>query len=128
MRNSGLLGINFDLTDGTGVITVDHVKYSTNANGTWELWASGNSGSTYTKVGSSSTALSTAAFTVNLTGPVRLKVRKTDGDTGRFSFDNITVQSYAGDTTTPLPAPTSTGGGKKFLFDASYAETASNAD
>ena len=87
-----------------------------------------NSGSTYTKVGSnSSTALSTATFTVNLTGPVRLQVRKTNGDTGRLSFD-ITVQSYAGGTTTPLPTPTSTGGGKKFLFDASHAETAGNAD
>jgi len=119
--------MKFDLTGGTGVITVDHVKYSTSTNGTWELWASGNSGSTYTKVGSSSTALSTAAFTVNLTGPVRLKVRKTNGDTGRFSFDNIMVQSYAGYTTTPLPTPTPTGS-KKFLFDASHAETAGNAD
>ena len=120
--------MNFDLTGGAGVVTVDHAKYGTDANGTWELWVSGNSGSTYAKVGStvttSSVALSTASFTVNLTGTVRLPVRKTDGTTSRLNFDNITVQSYAG-TGGGTPPPTS---GKKFLFDASHAETAGNAD
>ncbi len=128
VRNSGLLGMNFDLTGGAGVVTVDHAKYGTDANGTWELWASTSSGSAYAKVGSTitsnSTALSTASFTVNLTGTVRLQVRKTDASTGRLNFDNITVQSYAGTATTPPP----TTGGKKFLFDASHAETAGNAD
>ena len=128
VRNSGLLGMNFDLTGGAGVVTVDHAKYGTDANSTWELWVSGNSGSTYAKVGStittSNVALSTASFTVNLTGTVRLQVRKTDGTTSRLNFDNITVQSYAG-TGGGTPLPT---GGKKFLFDASHAETAGNAD
>ena len=130
VRNSGLLGMNFDLTGGAGVVTVDHAKYGTDANGTWELWASANSGSSYAKVGStvtsSSTALSTASFTVNLSGTVRLQVRKTDASTGRLNFDNITVQSYSGST--PPPPPPTTGGGTKFLFDASHAETAGNAD
>ena len=127
VRNSGSLSMNFDLTGGAGVVTVAHAVYGTDASGTWELWASGNSGSTYAKVGStitsSSPALSTASFTVNLTGTVRLQVRKTDASTGRLNFDNITVESYAGGTTPPP-----TGGGKKFLFDASHAETAGNAD
>ena len=125
VRNSGSLSMNFDLTGGAGAVTVDHAKYSTDASSTWELWASSNSGSTYAKVGStittSSTALSTASFTVNLAGTVRLQVRKTDGTTNRLNFDNITVQSYSSGT----PPPT---GGKKFLFDASHAETAGNAD
>ena len=133
VRNSGLLSMNFDLTGGAGIVTVAHAKYGSDASGTWELWASGNSGSSYAKVGStittSSTALSTASFTVNLTGTVRLQVRKTDGSTNRLSFDNITVESYAGTSTggggtTPPPST----GGKKFLFDASHAETAGNAD
>ena len=127
VRNSGLLSMNFDLTGGAGVVTVGHGLYGTDASGTWELWASINSGSTYAKVGStittSSTALSTASFTVNLAGTVRLQVRKTDASTNRLNFDNITVESYAGGTTPPP-----TGGGKKFLFDASHAETAGNAD
>ena len=127
VRNSGLLSMNFDLAGGAGVVTVAHAKYGTDASSTWELWASSNSGSTYAKVGStitsSGTALSTASFTVNLTGTVRLQVRKTDGTANRVNFDNITVESYAGGTT---PPPST--GGKKFLFDASHAETAGNAD
>ena len=127
VRNSGLLGMNYDLSDGAGVVTVGHAKYGTDASGTWELWASANSGSSYAKVGStittSSTSLQTASFTVNLAGTVRLQVRKTDGTTNRINFDNITVQSYGGATT---PPPTT--GGKKFLFDASHAEMAGNAD
>ena len=130
VRNSGTVGMNFDLTGGAGVVTVAHAVYGTDPSGTWELWASSNSGSSYAKVGStittSSTALSTASFTVNIVGTVRLQVRKTDAGTNRLNFDNITVESYAGGTTTP-PPPTGTGG-KKFLFDASHAETAGNAD
>ena len=132
VRNSGSLSMNFDLTGGAGVVTVAHAVYGTDASGTWELWASANSGSSYAKVGStiasSSTALSTASFAVNLTGTVRLQVRKTDGGTGRLNFDNIAVESYAGTSggggTTPPPST----GGKKFLFDASHAELAGNAD
>ena len=127
VRNSGSLSMNFDLTGGAGVVTVAHAVYGTDASGTWELWASANSGSSYAKVGStittSSTSLSTASFTVNLAGNVRLQVRKTDGSTDRVNFDNITVESYAGGTT---PPPST--GGKKFLFDATHAETAGNAD
>jgi len=129
VRNSGTVGMNFDLSGGAGVVTVAHAKYGSDASGTWELWASGNSGSSYAKVGStittSGTALSTASFTVNLTGTVRLQIRKTDGSTNRLNFDNITVESYSGTGGTTPPPST---GGKKFLFDASHAETAGNAD
>lgn len=129
VRNSGSLSMNFDLTGGAGVVTVAHAKYGTDASSTWELWASSNSGSSYAKVGStittSSTTLSTASFTVNLAGTVRLQVRKTDGSTNRLNFDNITVESYAGGGGTTPPPST---GGNKFLFDATHAETAGNAD
>ena len=130
VRNSGSLSMNFDLTGGAGVVTVAHAVYGTDASGTWELWASANSGSSYAKMGStittSSTSLSTASFTVNLAGTVRLQVRKTDGSTGRLNFDNITVESYAGTSGGSTPPPST--GGKKFLFDAGHAETAGNAD
>jgi len=131
VRNSGSLSMNFDLSGGAGVVTVGHALYGTDASGTWELWASSNGGSSYAKVGStittSSATLSTASFTVNIAGAVRLQVRKTDGTTNRLNFDNIAVESYAGTgggTTTPPPST----GGKKFLFDATHAELAGNAD
>ncbi len=66
VRNSGTLTMNFNLSSGAGVVTLDHALYGSDASGTWELWASGNGGSSFAKVGStvstSSTALKTASF------------------------------------------------------------------
>lgn len=130
VRNSGALSMSFDLSAGAGTVTIAHALYGTDASGTWELWASSNGGSSYTKVGStittSSTTLSTASFAVNIAGTVRLQVRKTDGSINRLNFDNITVESYGG-TSTGGGGGTTTGG-KKFLFDASHGELAGNAD
>lgn len=127
VRNVGKLTMNFNTTAGAGVVTVQHAVYSTDASSTWELWASTNSGSTYTKVGStittSSTSLQTASFTANLAGTVRLQIRKISGGTNRINFDNITIEQYGGGGT---PPPTGTG--KKFLFDGSHGELAGNAD
>ena len=130
VRNSGILSMNVDLSGGAGVVTVDHAVYGTNGGSTWELWTSANSGTSYAKVGSTvsttSATLQTASFTVNLPGPVRLQVRKTDGSTNRLNLDNITVTT--GSSTPPPPGPTPSGAGHKFLFDAGHAETAGNAD
>ncbi|OGX85565.1 DNA/RNA non-specific endonuclease [Hymenobacter glacialis] len=105
VRNTGSLATNFDLTTGAGVVTVQHALYGSDASSQWELWASQNGG-TFIKKGvtitTSSTALSTASINVNLTGTVRLQIRKTSGGTNRLNFDNITVEQYGG-TTTPPP-------------------------
>jgi endonuclease G len=111
LRNSGKLTTLFDKTSGAGTVTVKHAKYGTDANCTWELWVSTNSGSTWTKVGStvttSSTSLATATFTVNQTANTRIQIRKTDGTTNRLNIDDVAVGDYSGGTTTP---PTSGGG------------------
>ena len=135
VRNSGSLSMNFDLSSGAGVVTVDHAVYSTNGSSTWELWASANNGSSYAKVGNTvsttSATLQTASFIVNLLGSVRLQVRKTDGSTNRLNIDNITITT-GGAIPPPPPGgggtPSPSTGGKKFLFDAGHAETAGNAD
>ncbi|WP_051167063.1 hypothetical protein [Hymenobacter norwichensis] len=128
VRNVGSVGMNFNTTAGAGVVTVGHAVYGTDGSSQWELWASQNSGSSYVKVGStvtsSSATLSTASFTVNLSGTVRLQLRKISGGTNRINFDNVTVEQYGGGTTTPPP----TTGAKKFLFDGSHGELAGNAD
>jgi len=131
IRNTGSVAMNFDATTGAGTVTVAHALYGTDGSSQWELWANTNGGA-FAKVGStittSSTALSTASFTVNRSGSVRLQVRKTSGGTNRINIDNITVEQYGsgggGDPTTPTPGT----GGKKFLFDATHAELAGNAD
>jgi hypothetical protein len=124
VRNSGKLTMKFNLTAGAGTVTIAHAKYGTDAGSTWQLWYSTNSGSTYTQTGAtvttSSTTLQTASFTVNISGPVRFEIRKTDGTTSRINFDDIAIADFG----------TGGGGGtgKKFLFDATKAETAGNAD
>ncbi|MDU0372152.1 hydrolase [Hymenobacter endophyticus] len=127
VRNVGSLTMNFNATTGAGVVTVQHAVYGTDGSSQWELWVSQNSGSSYTKAGStittSSTSLSTASFTVNLSGNVRLQIRKTSGGTNRINFDNVTMEQYGGGTTPPP-----TGSAKKFLFDGSHGELAGNAD
>ncbi|KAA9333095.1 hydrolase [Hymenobacter busanensis] len=124
IRNVGSLSMNFDVSGGAGVVTVGHALYGTDGSSTWELWASTNGGSSYSKVGStittSSTMLQTASFTANLSGSVRLQIRKVSGGTNRLNIDNVDIQTYSGG-----------GGGtgaKKFLIDASHAEMAGNAD
>ena len=114
----------FDKTGGAGTVTIAHARYGSDGNGTWSLWYSTNGGSTYTQAGTAVTAgtttLSTATFTVNISGNIRFEIRKTDGGTNRINFDDINVSDYG--TTNP---PT---GAQKFLFDATKAETAGNAD
>lgn len=99
-RNSGKLTMKFNRTDGAGVVTVKHAKYGTDANTTWQLWYSTNSGSAWTQTGAtittSSTTLATASFTVNITGTIRFEIRKTDGTTNRVNFDDFVINDYAG--------------------------------
>lgn len=68
-----------------------------------ELWASTNSGGSYSKVGNTisttSTTLKTASFAVNNPGLIRFSLRKVSGGANRLNFDNITISAY----TTPPP-------------------------
>jgi hypothetical protein len=123
VRNSGKLTMKFDATSGASTVTVLHARYGTDGNSTWQLWYSTNGGSSFTQSGSTvttgSTTLQTASFTLNVSGNIRFEIRKTDGSTNRINFDDFTVNAYSGG---------GGGGGKKFLFDATKAETAGNAD
>jgi hypothetical protein len=124
VRNSGKLTMKFNRTAGAGTVTIAHAKYGTDANSTWQLWYSINGASTFTQTGAtvttSSTTLQTASFTVNIAGTILFEIRKTDGTTNRVNFDDIAIADFG----------TGGGGGtgKKFLFDATKAETAGNAD
>jgi endonuclease G, mitochondrial len=99
-RNSGTVTMKFNRTDGAGTVAVKHAKYGTDANGTWQLWYSVNSGTTWTQTGgtitTSSTTLQTASFTVNVTGTIRFEIRKTDGTSGRINFDDFVINDYGG--------------------------------
>ena len=105
--NSGKLTMKFDKAGGAGTVSISHAKYGTDANGSWQLWYSTNSGTSYTQAGSTistaSTTLATQSFTLNLSGSVRIEIRKTAG-TNRINFDNITITDYSSTTGNPVPA------------------------
>lgn len=98
MRNSGKLTMLFNWATGAKTVSVKHAKYGSDASSTWGLWYSTNSGSTWTQAGgtvtTSATTLSTATFTLNITGAIRFEIRKTDGTTRRVNFDDFQVAGY----------------------------------
>ncbi len=98
MRNSGKLTMLFNWATGAKTVSVKHAVYGSDASSTWGLWYSTNSGGTWTQAGSavttSSSALSTASFTLNIPGAIRFEIRKTDGTTRRVNFDDFQVAGY----------------------------------
>jgi endonuclease G len=118
IRNSGHITMKFDRM-GAGTVTIHHASFGSDASGTWALFESQNSGSSWTQVGSSRMttggSLSTATFTVNLGGTIRFDIRKLDGGSNRIDVDDIAITDFAGGgallskhTTLGIPAPTST--------------------
>ncbi|HDP75220.1 MAG TPA: hypothetical protein ENN49_05010 [Bacteroidales bacterium] len=71
--------MQFNKANSAATVEVYHAKYGSDGNSTWDLWVSTNSGSTWSKVGStvttSSTTLTKATFKVNLSGNVRFEIR-----------------------------------------------------
>jgi endonuclease G, mitochondrial len=108
VQNTGRVTMNFNVSSA-GTVSVKHAKYGTDANSTWELWRSTNSGSTWSKVGStvttSSTTLTTATFTINNVGTNRFELRKISGGSSRINFDDIVITNYTVATPTPTPTP-----------------------
>ncbi len=111
VRNTGKVTMNFNVSSA-GTVSIQHAEYGTDGTSTWDLYKSTNSGSTWTKVGStvttSSTSLSTASFTVNNAGAIRFEIRKISGGANRINFDNISITDYVAATPTPTPTPTAT--------------------
>jgi hypothetical protein len=76
IRDTGFVRMNFNRT-GAGTVSVQHAKFGTDANSSWELWQSTNSGGSWSKVGSTvnttSTTLQTASFNINTTSTIRFE-------------------------------------------------------
>jgi len=98
IQNTGTVEMNFNLTNGATSVSVKHAKYGTDANSTWSLSYSTNSGSTWTALGStittSSTALTTTSFSLNVTGNIRFRLTKLSG--GRLNVDDFSVVDQGG--------------------------------
>ncbi len=106
VRETGRLRMNFN-SASAGTVSIQHAKYGSDGSSTWELWQSINSGSSWSKVGStittSSTSITTVNFTVNSSSAVRFEIRKVSGGANRINFDNISATVY-GETNPPPPS------------------------
>jgi endonuclease G, mitochondrial len=104
VRNTGSISMDFDVS-GASTVSVQHAIFGTDGSSSWELWASTNSGGSYSKVGSTvnttSTTLNTTTFTVNNPALIRFSLRKVSGGANRINFDNVTISPY-GQTPPPL--------------------------
>jgi endonuclease G len=99
IRNTGTLGMNFDVSSGASTVTLSYAVYGTDGSSAFQLWVSSDGGSSYTQVGTasitaSSTSLATATFTVNQAGSLRFQLRKISGGTNRINIDEFTINSY----------------------------------
>ena len=94
IRNAGFIQTNFNLSFGINFVTVQHAKYGTTANSTWQFQYSIDNGSTWIQAGNTvtttSTSLVSTTFTLNLTVPARIRLLKSNG-TGILNIDNILV-------------------------------------
>jgi endonuclease G len=105
VRNTGKVRMNFNVSNA-GTIAVSHAVYGSDGSSNWELWQSTDSGSNWTKVGSTvtsnSSALATAYFTVNTASAVRFEIRKTSGGTNRVNFEDVSISGNPNSTSVHL--------------------------
>lgn len=105
LQQNGKLTMGFFLPAGAGTVTVQHAVYGTDASSSWELYAQPQACNCtkWTKVGATvlttSATLQAAAFTVNISGPVKFEIRKVSGSAARLNLDDFTVTEYG--TTQP---------------------------
>lgn len=94
IQSSGFIHTNFNLNFGVNFVTVQHAKYGSTANSSWQFFYSINNGSTWTQVGSTinttSTSLNSVTFTLNTTVPTRIRISKLNGS-GIINIDNLLV-------------------------------------
>lgn len=102
IENTGMLTMNFDATNGASQVTLVYAKFGTDANSTFNLWYSTNSGTSWTQTGTtvtaSTTTLATATFNLTVKGNIRFQLRKLSG--GRLNIDDFSINDY-----NSIPAP-----------------------
>lgn len=93
----GEIKMNFDKSNGAGIVTVYHAYYGTDGSGSWKLQMSTNAGSTWSDVGSTvnttATALTAQNFAINQTGNVRFKIIQLSGN--RINIDDFKITDYS---------------------------------
>jgi endonuclease G len=106
VRNSGKARMNFNVANA-GMVAVSYAIYGSDTVSSWELWQSVDSGSNWTKVGSTVSdaatgSLKTAYFTINTASAVRFEIRKTSGGTNRLDFEDVSLSVNPNSTSVHL--------------------------
>jgi endonuclease G len=106
IRNTGTVTSNFNITGGTGTVTISikHGTFGSDGSSDWQLWTSSNSGSTWQQQGntiSTSGSLQTATFSFTATSSLRVAIRKISGGSNRINIDDISITLDGGGGPTP---------------------------
>jgi hypothetical protein len=147
IRGGGSITMNFDKTGGAGTVTLSAALYNGNgeANASFTLAYSTDGGQSYIPVTTTTlgapvpnplpNTLTTYSFTLNVPGPVRLRIGTTNTSAGsnpRINIDDLQISDYSGPacvapTGVAASSITSTTASVSFTGDASatgYTATA----
>jgi endonuclease G len=95
LNGNGKISMNFDVINGVFMLVVSHARFGSDGPSDWQLWASSNSGNSYTQVGSTITAstdvLRNDTFRINSPGKIRFSIRKVSGSGNRINIDNVQI-------------------------------------
>ncbi|MFN4082864.1 MAG: DNA/RNA non-specific endonuclease [Bacteroidia bacterium] len=126
IQSTGTVTMTFNVSNGASVVRVQHAIFGTDGSSTWDLYASTNNGSTWTKIGNTvttnSTTLQTATFGMNYYGSVRFEIRKLGG--GRLNIDEFVIEDNSSTPTrddnmglgNPSNATTNTANANNYLM------------
>jgi DNA/RNA endonuclease G (NUC1) len=107
----GSITMKFDLKSGAGKVTILHGSYGSDAASSWNLFYSTDGGNNWTQTGptiiTKDKILDTAIFTPNVSGLIRFDIRQADSTNNRINIDDISIYSYGGSSTNPVPILTS---------------------
>jgi endonuclease G, mitochondrial len=109
IQNTGKVIMLFDRLTGADTVFIKHAIYNNDEPGSWELWMSTNSGSSWIKVGNTvsttTNTLTTQTFIVKQTGKIRFEILKTGGGSNEINIDDISIGDFTV-TTGPGTPPT----------------------
>jgi len=96
---NGSITLNEDLPQGIGTVTLSHGKYGSEAGSTFRVYYSTNAGSSWLPAGADivpGSTLTSVTIPVNISGPARISIRKTDTSASRINIDDILITGFNG--------------------------------
>ena len=99
VRNTGSITMQFDKSDGIGLLSVRHARYGNDGISTWRIEVSDNGGATFNAwvspvITSSSLSLVNQNFSINISGNIRIRLKKLSGGANRINFDEISFSNF----------------------------------